>query len=211
MEKEKFNIEGLYRIEQNELSKCADVAARAFLDDESSKFLLSSKLTYKSLYDYYLTIYKVVYNKMHIFAESKDINGFIIVSPLKNADLSLWDYIRAKSLKAIFSFGIGVILRSLKFENNCIKIRNKIASLDSWYIFQFGVLPSKQGQGVGSKTMKPFLKWLDTQKIPCYLETQKIGNIHMYKHFGFTLESIDTLAQTTKNQFAMLRTQAKSY
>lgn len=205
MKKEEFNIDGLYKIKKEDLKRCAEVAAQAFIDDESSKFLLSSNLTYKSLYDYYLAIYKAVYNKMHMFAESKNIDGFIIIAPIKNAELSLWDCIKTGGLKVILSLGLGVVLRSLEYEKNCIRIRNKIASSNTWYVFQFGVLPAKQGRGLGSKIMKPFLKWLDSKKVACYLETQKEINVDIYNHFGFSLKSTDTLPKKTASQFAMLR------
>ncbi len=205
MKKKEINIEGLYKIQKRDLKRCAEVAAQAFLNDESSKFLLSSKLTFKALYNYYSVIYKVVFDKMYMFAESEKINGLIIIAPIKNSELSVWDYIKTKSLKAILSLGIGTIVRSVKYENNCIKIRKNIATSDMWYIFQFGVLPEKQGQGIGSRTMKPFLNWLDSEKISCYLETQKEQNIKMYNHFGFSLKSTDTLPKKKASQFAMLR------
>lgn len=205
MKKEEFCIDGLYRIKKEDLKRCAQVAAQAFLDDESSKFLLSSKLTFDALYDYYLLIYKATYNKMFMFAESENIDGFIIVAPVKNSELSLWDCIKTSGLKTLLSIDIGIIMRSLAFERNCINIRNKFTSKDSWYIFQFGVRPDKQGSGLGSKTMKPFLCWLDSKKINCYLETQKACNVDMYNHFGFSLKSVDTLPKRKVNQFAMLR------
>ncbi len=205
MNKEEVKINELYKIKKEDLKKCAKVAAKAFIDDESSKFLLASKLTYKSLYEYYLLLYKATFNKMHMFAESKNINGFIIFAPLKNSELSLWDCIKTGGLKTIFSLGLGVIKRSLAYEQNCINIRKKLISKDTWYIFQFGVSPQKQGKGLGSKTIKPFLNWLDSKKIDCYLETQKAENVEMYKHFGFLLKSIDTLPEKKESQFAMLR------
>jgi GNAT superfamily N-acetyltransferase len=205
MKKEEINIDGLYKIKKEDLKRCADVAAQAFLDDESSKFLLSSNLTYNSLYNYYLAIHNAAYNKMHMFAESANIDGFIIIAPIKNAELSFWDCVKTGGLKSILSLGLGVVLRSLEYERNCIKVRKKIASSDAWYVFQFGVCPSKQGCGLGSRTIRPFLNWLDSQKINCYLETQKACNVNMYNHFGFSLKSVDTLPKKKAKQFAMLR------
>lgn len=203
--KKEFDIEGLYKIKRDDLKKCAEVAAKAFIEDETSKFLLSSGLNYKSLYNYYSVIYGAAYNKMHMFAESENIDGFIIISPIKNAEISLWDCLRFGGLRGIFSLGLGVILRSMAYEKNCIKIRKKHVSSDFWYIFQFGVSPEKQGSGLGSKVIKPFLNWLDSKKASCFLETQKEGNIAMYNHFGFSLKSIDTLPKKKESQFAMLR------
>lgn len=205
MKKKELNIDGLYKIKKEDLKRCAEVAAHAFIDDESSKFLFSSKLSYEALYDYYLLLYKAAYSKMHMFAESEKINGFAIVAPIKNSELSPWDCIKTGGLKTMLSMGFGVILRSLEYENHCIKIRSKIIQPNTWYIFQFGVSPDKQGQGLGSKIMKPILNWLDSEKIACYLETNKASNVNIYNHLGFSLKDITTLPKKKVNQFAMLR------
>lgn len=205
MKSPKPKIEGIYRIKKTDLNKCAETAAQAFIEDESSKFILSSKLAHKTLYDFYLVIYNALYNKMYMFSESENIDSFIIIAPIKNSELSLYDFILAGGLKLIFSNGLDFVLRSLNYEKNCIKIRKKFVSSDDWYIFQFGVTPSKQGIGLGSKIMKPILNWFDSEKISCYLETQKDVNVDIYNHFGFILKSIDTLPNKNIKQFAMLR------
>lgn len=205
MKKQEPIISELYRLKKSDLKRCAQVASRAFIDDETSKFLLSSKLTQESLYEYYFVIYKAIYEKMHIFADSKDINGFIIISPIENSEISLWDFIKAGGLKVILLLGLDLVSRSLAYENNCINIRKRFISKNDWYIFQFGVDPQKQGQGFGSKIIKPFLNWLDLKNIACYLETQKYVNVEIYNHFGFSLKSVDTLPKKQEKQYAMLR------
>lgn len=205
MKKQKLDIKGLYQIQKKDLKKFAETAAQAFICDETSKFILSSKLTHKTLYDFYSVIYNATYNKMYMFAESENIDGFIIIAPIKNSELSLWEFIKAGGLKLVFSYGLDFVLRSLNYEKNCIKIRKKFVSSNDWYIFQFGVAPTKQGMGLGSKIIRPVLNWLDSEKISCYLETQKDVNVDIYNHFGFALKSTDTLPNKNKKQFAMLR------
>lgn len=198
-------INELYRLRKSDLKKCALVASKAFIDDESSKFLLSSKLTQESLYEYYIVLYNAIYKKMYMFADSKDIHGFIIISSIKNSEISIWEFIKAGGLKIIFSFGLGIVSRSLAYENNCINIRKPFISPNDWHIFQFGVIPEKQSQGLGSKIIKPVLSWLDSKKTACYIETQKTINVDIYSHFGFKLMSVDTLPKKQTKQYAMLR------
>lgn len=208
MKNEDFLIEGLYKIKKQDIEKCAQVAAKSFLDDNSCKYILDSNLTLKSLYEYYLVIYKAAYNKMYMFAESENINGIIIITPIKNADLSVWDCIKCGAVKLILSKGAGILFRSLAYEKICIKMRNKIVKNNSWYIFQFCVIPEKQGKKLGSKMMKHVLQWMDSNNICCYLETQKLINVDIYKHFGFSLKMIDTLPESKIKQFSMFRNYA---
>lgn len=205
MKKQEPSINEIYRLKESDLKKCAKVASQAFIDDESSKFLLSSKLTQESLYEFYLVMYKAIYRKMYMFADSENINGFIIFSSMDNAEISLFDFIKAGGLKVIYLLGLDLVLRSLEYEKNCLNIRKVFVSKNDWYIFQFGVDPEKQGTGIGSKIMKPILNWFDSKNIKCYLETQKDINVDIYKHFGFGLKSIDTLPKRQVKQFAMLR------
>jgi hypothetical protein len=205
MKKTEPIIEDIYRITENDLERCAKVAADAFIDDESSKFLLSSKLTKKNLYEFYAVLYKAVYKKMYMFADCENLNGFIIFSPLNNAEITLWEFIKAGGLKVIFSIGLNLVLRSLEYERNCVNIRKKFISPSDWYLFQFGVAPLKQGMGLGSKIIKPVLNWFDSQKIACYLETHKNVNVEIYSHLGFSLKDVGSLPNKYIKQFAMLR------
>jgi GNAT superfamily N-acetyltransferase len=205
MQNQILEINELYRLKRKDLEKCALVAAKAFMDDPTSHFLLSSKLSQKSLYEYYFVIYKAIYEKTHIFADCEDINGFIIVAPINHFEISHWDFIKFGGLKVILSLGFGLVLRSLTYDRNCINLRKNIVSSADWYIFQFGVSPNAQGKGVGSKIIKPFLNWLDTKNLACYLETQKNVNVEIYDHLGFDLKSVDMMPDKQVNQYAMLR------
>lgn len=205
MKKTRLDIEGLYQLKKEDLSKCAVVAAKAFETDPACNFLFESKLKYDALYEYFLVVFKALYNKMYIFADSKDVNGFIIITQIKNSNLSLLDFLKAGGIKIILKQGLGIVLNSLNYESNCIEIRDRIINRNDWHIFQFGVSPEKQGSGIGSKIIKPVLNWIEQQKVGCYLETHKKINVEIYKHLGFNIKSIDTLPNTKTEQYAMLK------
>lgn len=205
MERQEPNISELYRLKKSDLEKCAQVASKAFINDETSKFLLSSKLTQEALYEFYFVLYNAVYEKMYMFADSEDINGFIIFSSMENSEISLLEFIKAGGLKIIFSLGIDLIFRSLEYEKNCINIRKYFVQKNNWHIFQFGVNPEKQGIGLGSKIIKPVLNWFNSKNITCFLETHKDVNVDIYSHFGFVLKSIDTLPRKKEKQYSMFR------
>lgn len=62
--------------------------------------------------------------------------------------------------------------------------------------FHFGplaVLPSMQGNGIGSALLDRFCREIDTQKAVAYLETDKEENIHLYEKFGFRVTEEDKL------------------
>jgi len=48
-----------------------------------------------------------------------------------------------------------------------------------------GVLPERQGQGVGSLLLGYFCAYIDQRRQAAYLETGLLKNVHLYERFGF--------------------------
>jgi ribosomal protein S18 acetylase RimI-like enzyme len=54
-----------------------------------------------------------------------------------------------------------------------------------WHIGPIGVCPGCQGRGIGKVTLTSFLKMVDEQGSPAYLETDVDRNVALYEKFGF--------------------------
>jgi ribosomal protein S18 acetylase RimI-like enzyme len=54
-----------------------------------------------------------------------------------------------------------------------------------WHIDPLGVLPERQGQGVGSLLLTYFCKHIDKLRMPAYLETDVEANVQLYRRFGY--------------------------
>ena len=205
MKKETLELKGLYTVQERDLKKCSAVAARAFLDDPSSKYLLKRNLSCAKLYKYYLNAFKALYSDAYFYAPTEAIEGFIILMPPAKTSVSAIRFIEAGGLTLPFSVGLGILSRSIEYEKNNDKIRKSVCPDETWYIFQFGVAPEKQGLGLGSVLMRPFLQWLDERHLPCYLETHKEKNVDLYAHYGFLLKATASLPDEKHKQYAMLR------
>lgn len=205
MNTEVLELEGLYRVQKQDLKRCAEVAARAFIDDPSSEYLLNRNLSCTKLYRYYLTSFKALYSDALLWAPNKDIEGLIILMPPGKSSVSARKFIESGGLLLPISVSFGILSRSLEYESNNQKIRQSVYPSETWYIFQFAVAPEKQGMGIGSILLRPFLNWLDERHLPCYLETHKEKNIDLYVHYGFTLNKTETLPDRKQKQYAMLR------
>ena len=203
--KETFDLQGLYRVQKKDLKKCAEVAARAFIDDPSSKYLLKKKLSCPKLYNYYLNAFKALYSDAYILAPSEAVEGVLILMPPGASRVASGKFIKAGGLLLPFSVCWGILSRSIEYENNNCKIRQSVCPDETWYIFQVAVDPEKQGLGLGSVMMRPFFNWLDERHLPCYLETHKEKNVDLYTHYGFSVKGIDTLPDKSQKQYAMLR------
>jgi ribosomal protein S18 acetylase RimI-like enzyme len=54
-----------------------------------------------------------------------------------------------------------------------------------FYLSVLGVAPRAQGQGLGSRLLKPVLDICDADAVPAYLESSKESNIAFYARHGF--------------------------
>ena len=54
-----------------------------------------------------------------------------------------------------------------------------------WYLWVLGVAPEAQGRGIGRALLTPILERAAAEGVPCYLETQTLGNVAFYKKCGF--------------------------
>jgi len=55
------------------------------------------------------------------------------------------------------------------------------------YLALLAVAPMYQRKGYGRKLLTELVATLEASKLPCYLETQNMKNVNMYRSFGFEL------------------------
>ena len=54
-----------------------------------------------------------------------------------------------------------------------------------YYVRDVGVLPSRQGQGLGSAMLRPALERCDHEGLPAYLEASSERSVALYERLGF--------------------------
>ena len=58
-----------------------------------------------------------------------------------------------------------------------------------WYLAILGTDPSRQGEGIGSRTLAPVLEECDRDEVAAYLESSKERNLAFYARHGFRVVS----------------------
>ncbi len=66
-----------------------------------------------------------------------------------------------------------------------------------WHIDPLGVLPGRQGQGIGSKLLTYFCEIVDEEGSLAYLETDQEQNVRLYERFGFKVEETEPILDVT--------------
>jgi ribosomal protein S18 acetylase RimI-like enzyme len=66
-----------------------------------------------------------------------------------------------------------------------------------WHIDPIGVLPERQGQGIGSMLMKHYYEQVDSQNMPAYHETDQPQNVRFYKKHGYKVIETEPIFDVT--------------
>jgi len=72
-----------------------------------------------------------------------------------------------------------------------------------WYLAVLGVDPDSQGRGLGGAVLDVFLRQVDSEPEPVYLETDRASNVDFYRNRGFGLVAEETIYGVTV--YRMLR------
>lgn len=94
----------------------------------------------------------------------------------------------------MFIFAPGAAKRLFKFRSVWRKHDPK---KPHWHIDPIGVLPEKQGKGIGSKLLTHFCKIVDENKSAAYLETDVDRNVILYERFGFKVVEKEPIFSVT--------------
>src|SRR5262245_36613870 len=78
-----------------------------------------------------------------------------------------------------------------------------------WHLGPIGVHPELQGRGLGKALLSTFLRSIDEQRAPAYLETDVDRNVLLYEQFGFRVIA-EAEINGVNNRFMWRRAAAES-
>ncbi len=198
-------IPTLYKVQKSDLKKCAYLMASAFHDDPSIRYLLGGTEQGQNDWRYFYTVVKSIFGKCIMLSNDNDLNDLLILFPPALSAVSTFPFFINGGIILPALFKNGLLVRSLRYEANCKRIKEKIISNNTWYCMCFVVNPELQGKGRGSRLIKSVIKVLDGYNIPIYLETHKPINVEIYKHLGFKVKTTTLIPNTEITQYGMLR------
>ena len=196
----------IYFVKKENLKQSAETMAIAFHDDPAIRYLLSGETTGNHDWRYFFTILQAVYGKCLILSSDQTIQNLLVMFPPHLKGVPIFRFFLNGGIGLCRFFGPKLFLRSLNYEKNCQRIKDRFLTPNTWYCMCFVVRPEKQGQGIGSRLIKPVLQALDDYHILLYLETHKEINTYIYEHLGFHMVDISAIPGTNTAQYAMLWT-----
>jgi ribosomal protein S18 acetylase RimI-like enzyme len=88
-------------------------------------------------------------------------------------------------------------------------VHDRLAPFNHWFLQCIGVDHKLQGRGYASSLLRPILKRIEEEGLPCYLDTLEKQNVQLYEHFGFKVVEESKVPGTNLTNWAMLRGMSK--
>jgi ribosomal protein S18 acetylase RimI-like enzyme len=196
----------LLRLTRKERDAGAAVLGRAFSEYELLWYYFPDKRERRAAADTFGFIALSICLKYgEVYASSEKLEGVAAWLPPGKAPFGGWQIIRSVPLSALFRFarqGAGRMWAYGRFVDN---LHRKLVPYPHWYLEIIGVDPAYQGQGFSSRLLRPVLEGIDRERMPCFLETNTVKNVAIYRRFGFEVASEDKMPGTEVTVFAMLR------
>ena len=143
-----------------------------------------------------------------VYATSSNCEGIAMWLPPNDAYIStvqMWGVL--VSMPSVVKAGMGTLLKGIAIGDWETQNRKELAPFPHWFLWLMGVDTPYQGHGMASTLMRPMLSKIDTEGMPCYLETYIEKNVHIYEHFGFRVVKACMVPKTNLSYWAMLREQ----
>lgn len=159
--------------------------AKAFCDAPDYSFILSGHTDKLQALSWFFGSFaarlSMRYGSIHI---SEDCSGGILTfAPGKSP--SVMTLLRAGVLSFPVHFGWLGTWRAFTLGIYMEKQRLKLAPMPHWYVLAVGVMPEKQGQGLGYELVTHAIRRAEADGVPCYLEAFEEELVNHYKRRGF--------------------------
>lgn len=180
---------GVIALPPSQIKQACVVMARAFQDDPLFCYLIPDDTRRARLLPSFHSItirYAMRYGKVYT---TPQVDGVACWLPPGRTTPTWLGTLRAALHGAPVSFGLSGLRRYLPIGNYTEKIHAQVAPGPHWYLWELGVDPSRQHQGIGGQLMQPILERAARDNLPCYLETMNEANVPFYEKRGFTVVS----------------------
>lgn len=175
------NRPAVRKVRVDELRSVAHSLSLAFYDDPPTRWVFPDdqrrKLLLEKVFNFYL---KKLWFRHEECLTTDDYSGTAIWLPPGGWEVGPVQQVLLLPGMAIrLGFSLGRVLRAIeKLESNHPKEHH-------FYLPFAGVVPERQGKGIGSTLLTPVLERCDREQLPAYLEASSPLNRRLYERNGF--------------------------
>lgn len=201
----------LKRLQNDQIEEASRVAARAFQDDPLCLYYYPDPIERKIkavIWCEYMIL--VGFLSGEVYTTSNDIEGVIVWNAFGIKDQTIGkqskEIIRRMRKVKREMFSDRLFLKRYGIISEIYNsLHNEYANCPNWNLTMITVDPLHQGKGYASMLIKPKLREIDKQNLPCFLETQNENNVSLYEHFGFELVGEIKVPNSNVGYYGMVR------
>lgn len=104
-----------------------------------------------------------------------------------------------------FTIGPRFVVRVLVYLQHLDRLRHDHTPFRHWYLQLLGSDPAHQRKGYATAMLASMLARLDSEGLPCCLETMKSDNVAFYERFGFRVVAKSTIPKSDVDLWLMAR------
>ncbi len=173
---------GVQRAVAADLPRLKEVLAEAFQDDPVIGWLMpdARKRRVRLRRFFALELRHFALPHGHVWTTS-DVSGVAMVMPP-----GVWRVPLRATLLEGGAFGLG-LARAARLGAAMEWRHGRLVREGHYYFRDIGVLPARQGKGLGSSLMRPTLERCDREGVPAYLEASSERSAVLYERLGFKL------------------------
>jgi ribosomal protein S18 acetylase RimI-like enzyme len=174
---------GVRRMSPDEMDAACAVIGLAFADNPNTLVMAGGdRVKAQRMMQTAVRVAKLGRKYSHVVAaeEAGSIVGVLNAAEWPNCQLSMSEKLKTAP----------AVIRAMGFAAaRAIKMTSVWAKHDPgekhWHLGPIGVHPEHQGRGIGKAILGMFLRMVDEQGSPAYLETDVDRNVALYEAFGF--------------------------
>ncbi|MHA2115908.1 MAG: GNAT family N-acetyltransferase [Candidatus Thorarchaeota archaeon] len=180
----------LVRVTMSELDKGVEILVNAFWDDPLNLYFIPESENRRKLFSDYLHVrLKFAVRYGEVYSTSPNFEGIAAWFPPGKSDLTYFRLLRVGFLGLIRLLGMKTVSRMNRVGSHGTKIRKQYLPEPHWHLFPIAVDPKHQKKGFASALMRPMLDKIQSQGLPCFLETLNEDYVSLYEHYGFEVTS----------------------
>lgn len=200
------NLQSLILLKKTNVIEASKVAARAFQDDLiDSYFFPNPERRNEILPAFYEYRLKSAVRYGMVYATSPSMEGIAAWVHSDICELSLWQLMRSGGFTLFRKLGYKVTSKMMPVKDYVTSMKTKNAGEKYLHLEILAVEPKFQGMGYAKKLLEPMFELLDSEALPCFLETVTEKNVLFYQHFGFEVVEEGIIPGTEISLWNMLR------
>ena len=168
---------GLMRLGKADVKAASLMFSHAFYNDPFSLYAFPD-IKERDLKLPYMNELSLCYGLRYglAYTTSERGEGGAIWMPPGKTGMSLFGFLLSGCLSPIIKMGLKTELKMMPLDKFMEEKHKKLVPYPHWYLALLGVDPQYQKQGYASKLLRPMLDKIDSDNMPCFLETDSEKN-----------------------------------